>query len=210
MRWHGAYVSRHVWKLSSAPYCLVRETAGSGLRATIAATRTPIIIRTNCIFDSFCTATYNTLPLLGLTIYRAMKQLNGLKTGKIAMTHVVLCLYVVRSFHGKWPKVPFWLVPRPQLFYLPFFCGHLWFFLSIPMTPTPCNKVNPSYILQFLYFWCYMAQNGLNMHVANLHVHVHCVHVHVPVGLADIGNFVPCVNKKVGILGHKWRAITQK
>ena len=48
-----------------------------------------------------------------------------------------------------------------------------------------------------------MAQNGLNMHVANLHVHVHCVHVHVPVGLADIGNFVPRVNKKVGILGHK-------
>ena len=31
------------------------------------------------------------------------------------------------------------------------------------------------------------------MNVANLHVHV-------PVGLADIGNFVPCVNKKVGIL----------
>ena len=46
-----------------------------------------------------------------------------------------------------------------------------------------------------------MAQNGLKMHVANLHVH--CVHVHVPVGLADIGNFVLCVNKKVGILRHK-------
>ena len=28
------------------------------------------------------------------------------------------------------------------------------------------------------------------MHVANQHVHVHCVHVHLPVGLADIGNFV--------------------
>ena len=38
------------------------------------------------------------------------------------------------------------------------------------------------------------------MHVAKLHVHVH---VHLPVGLADIGNFVPRVNKKVGILGHK-------
>ena len=50
-----------------------------------------------------------------------------------------------------------------------------------------------------------MGQNGLKMHVDNLHVHVHvhCVHVHLPFGLADIGNFVPHVNKKVGILGHK-------
>ena len=43
-----------------------------------------------------------------------------------------------------------------------------------------------------------MAQNGLKMHVVNLHVHVH-----LPVGFADIGNFVPHVNKKVGILGPK-------
>ena len=35
---------------------------------------------------------------------------------------------VPRSFHGKWPKVPFWLVPRPQLFICPFFVGIYDFF----------------------------------------------------------------------------------
>ena len=75
------------------------------------------------------------------------------------------------------------------------------FFIN-PDHPTLCNTVNTPYILQF-FFYYYMAQNGLKMHVANLHVHVHYVHVHLPVGLANIGNFVPCDSKKVGILGHK-------
>ena len=49
------------------------------------------------------------------------------------------------------------------------------------MIPTPCNKVTPPPIY---------SQNGLKMYV------------HLPVGLADIGTFVPRVNKIVSILGH--------
>ena len=43
------------------------------------------------------------------------------------------------------------------------------------------------------------------MHVANQQVHVHCVHVHLPVGLTDVGNFVPHVNKKSGYFGPQMK-----